>query len=113
MEWKGALFWKLLMLHQLMRRLFRSKVQSPQGPLEGPTADAHLLAHPAPDLVLRRKAEDGLGRDSTALPAPRPAALTPILRDLGPDPSLHPRKGWTQNANIDMKLSGLYFVPLH
>lgn len=71
--------------------MFRNKAPS-QGPLSGPTVDVQLLAHPVRDLVLRRKTEDGLGRDSTALQALCPAVLTLMPLDLGPDLSLHPRK---------------------
>lgn len=81
------------MLHLLARRMLRNKAPS-KGPSEGLIVNVQLLAPPAPDPVLRRETEVGLGKeDPTVLQAPCPAVLTLIPLDLGPDRTLLPRKG--------------------
>lgn len=58
-----------------------------------------LLAHPAPDVVLKRGPEVGLEKDHIILPVQCPAvqSQTPILLDLGLDHTLQQRKGLSQN----------------
>lgn len=84
------------MLHPLERRLVRKKAPG-EGTLGGPTVVMQTPRHPAPDQASRRGLEAGLEEeeDPIVLPAPCPAvqAQTRIPLDLGPDLSLHPRKG--------------------
>lgn len=82
------------MLHLLGRRLLRKQAPG-EGLLGGPTVDMQLLVHPAPDLVPKRGLEFGIGKEPVILPVPCLAVLsqTPTPPDLGPDHTLHPRKG--------------------
>lgn len=95
---REALFWRLLMLRLLGRRLMElSKKEAPgEGPSRGPTVDVPLLAHPAPDLVPKNGLEAGLEKeDPIVLPALRPAgqSQTPIPLGIGLDHALHLKKG--------------------
>lgn len=59
-----------------------------------------LLAHPAPDVVLKRGPEAGQEKDRIILPVQCPAvqSQTPILLDLGLDHTLQQRKGIVTRA---------------